>query len=54
LFCCHIFCKVGNDIASYLHGGGGPRITRSKLGINSSGVIHEIGIESGGFNLVFT
>ena len=29
-----IICKVGNDIASYLHGGGGPRITRSKLGIN--------------------
>lgn len=49
-----ILRQIGNDVAGDLHGGGGPGISRGKLGIYSSGVIHKIGVEPRGFNLFLT
>lgn len=44
--------QVGDDIAGDLHGGGGPGIAGGKLGIHAGGVVHEIGVEAGGADLV--
>ena len=50
--CGQIFGEVGNNIPSDLHGGCGPGIARGELGVYSRGVIYEISVKSGGFDLV--
>lgn len=54
LLCRQVLSKIGDDVPGDLHGGGGPGISRGKLGIYSSGVIHKIGVEPRGFNLFLT
>ena len=52
LLCGQVFGEVGNNIPSDLHGGSRPGIARGELGIYSCGMIHEISVKPGGFDLV--
>ena len=49
---CQILGQIRNDIAGDLHRGGGPRIAGGKLRVDADGVIHEIGIKTGGSDLL--
>ena len=50
--CRQILCQIGNSIACNLHGRGGPGGAGGKLRIYTSGVVHKVGIKSGGFDLL--
>lgn len=52
--CGQILCKVGNNIAGDLHRRGRPRIARSKLWVDASGMIHKICVEASSLDLCLT
>lgn len=49
-----VLSEIGDDIPSDLHGGGGPGIAGGELRIDTGGMVHEIGVESGGPDLIFS
>lgn len=49
-----VLSEIGDDIPSNLHGGGGPGIAGGELRIDTGGMVHEIGVESGGPDLIFS
>lgn len=51
--CCKVFCQIGDRIAGNLHGCGAPRRAGSKLRVDASGVVHKVGVKSGGPDLIF-
>ena len=44
--CCKILSEVRDGVAGDLHGGGGPGIAGGKLGEDSRGMVHEVGLEA--------
>ena len=50
--CCQVLGKVCDGVAGDLHGGGGPGVAGGKLGEYAGGVIHKIGVETGGLDLL--
>lgn len=47
-----ILCQVPNDIPGYLHGSGRPGETGSELWKHAGGMVHEVGVKTGGLNLL--
>lgn len=54
LLCCHILSQIGNNISSDLHGRGRPGITGGELRIYAGGMVHKIGVKTGGSDLLLT
>ncbi len=52
LLCSQILSQVRNNITCDLHCRSGPGITRGKLRIHTSGMIHKIGVKACLFNLL--
>lgn len=52
LLCRHVFGQIGDDVSGDLHGGGGPGIAGSELGIDAGGMVHKVGIKAGGSDLI--
>ena len=50
--CGKILSEVRDGIAGDLHGGGGPGIAGGELWEHAGSVIHKIGVEAGGFDLL--
>lgn len=50
--CGKILSEVRDGIAGDLHGGGRPGAAGGKLREHTGGVIHKIGVEAGGFDLL--
>lgn len=47
-----VFREVADGVAGDLHSGGGPGVAGGKLGIDTGGMVHKVGVEPGGLDLV--
>ena len=52
LFRSQVLCEVRDGVAGDLHGGGGPGIAGGELWEHAGSVIHKIGVETGGLDLL--
>ena len=53
LLCCKIFVKIGEGIPLYADVGGGEGNTGRRLRIDASRMIHEVGVKTAAFDLLF-
>lgn len=51
LFCCKILRQIGDGIAGRLHSARAPGGAGGSSGVNSCGMVHKVGIESGSLDL---